>query len=344
MRALVLKDFGEMAVCDLPDPVPAAGEVIVDVVATGICGSDIHGYTGETGRRVRGQVMGHESVGRIAALGDRVNPAQFAIGSVATFIPLLLSTASREAFAGREQHAPDRTVIGVATDRIAAFAEKIVVPAENIVILPSEMPIAHGALIEPLAVALNAVRRINVKAGDLVIVIGGGPIGQSVVLAALREGAKRVFVSEPDASRRSLCEALGATALDPTTVISVADAITAEAGRLADVAVDAVGNTSSLADALSSTSFGASVCLVGMGAVELAVDAYRVSTEERSIVGSFCYSFDVFREAAGWVGAGDSAFAALISHEVTLEQGPAEFRRLARHADVAGKVLVRLAR
>lgn len=339
MRALELEAWGRMAVAEVAEPTPGPGEVILEIIATGICGSDIHGFTGENGRRILGQIMGHESVGRVHALGEGVDASQTPIGAVATFNPVITSAEGRRTFAGREQHDPKKIVIGVAPHRISAFAHRIVVPSENLVLLPSNMPVLYGALIEPLAVALNAVRRVHVAGGESVLVVGGGPIGQSTTLAAFREGAATVYVSEPNAERRDLCASLGAIALNPSEA-PIAEQIVARQGSLVNVAIDAVGISESLADALVSTSFGGRVCLVGMGNPDLSLQAYRVSTEERSIVGSFCYSFQVFNDAAEWVGQGDDVFGRLISAEVPLQDAPSAFERLATKADVPGKILV----
>ena len=133
MRALVLQDFDRLAVEERPDPVPGDGEVRLRVVATGICGSDLHGFTGENGRRVPGQVMGHETVARIDALGPGVDASSFPTGSAATFNPVVVPAAEAEAYAGREQHCPDTYVIGVRTDKDASFADYLVLPATNVV-------------------------------------------------------------------------------------------------------------------------------------------------------------------------------------------------------------------
>lgn len=343
MRALRLEEIGRLAVVDIDEPVAAPGEIVVETIATGVCGSDIHGYTGHNGRRVPGQVMGHETVGRIHALGDGVDAAQYPVGAPVTVIPLILTAEGRERFRGREQHDPERRVLGVAPELISAFAERFVVPAVNVVVLPDAMPVAFGALIEPLAVALNGVRRAGFVPGESALVVGGGPIGQSTVLAVLHEGARTVYVSEPNAARRELCERLGAIAIDPTEA-PVVDQIVARHGGLVDVAIDAVGITPSLEDALASTVFGGRIVLIGMGSPRLDLDAYRVSTEERTIIGSFTYPFAVFEEAAEWVGGGDPVFQSLISTEVGLDEGDAIFQRLSTTADIPAKALVRFDR
>lgn len=340
MRVLELKDFHELVVAERAAPAAGPGEVLIDIVATGICGSDIHGYTGENGRRVPGQVMGHETVGRIAALGAGTEACGLAVGQPVTFNPLVSCNDCEACTAGQQQHCPQRTVIGVNPAIVAAFAECVAVPAANVVALSPATPIVYGALIEPLAVAFHAVRRARIGAGQKVLVIGGGPIGQSVILAALQEGAAGVLVSEMDPARRALCERLGATALDPAAA-PLEDQVRAAFGSLADTTVDAVGIKPTLANALDATKFGGVVSLVGMGSPELAFDAYRVSTEEREIVGSFCYNNQDFRDAAAWVDQGPPVLAELISREVSMEGADAAFAGLAAADGTAGKVLIR---
>lgn len=341
MRALELKDFGKLVVVDRERPAAGRHEVLINVVATGICGSDIHGYTGENGRRHPGQVMGHESVGRIAALGPGTEDTGLAVGQPVTFNPLISCNNCEACTAGQQQHCPERTVIGVNPSIVSAFAEQLTVPVANVVPLSPKTPIVYGALIEPLAVAFHAVRRARIGTGQKVLVIGGGPIGQSVILAAIQESAAQVLVSEMDPERRALCERLGATPLDPL-VAPLEEQVRAAFGSLADTAVDAVGIKPTIATALKATKFGGVVSLVGMGSPELVFDAYRVSTEEREIVGSFCYNNQDFRDAAAWVDQGSPVLAELISREVPMEDADAAFAGLAAADGTAGKVLVRL--
>jgi threonine dehydrogenase-like Zn-dependent dehydrogenase len=339
MKALRLEEFGTIRVVDIPAPDVGRDEVELEIIATGICGSDIHGFTGANGRRQPGQVMGHESVGRIVARGVDGDVDAFPLGAISTFNPLVVPSSSLSDYVGREQHAPDRRVIGVDPTRPAAFAERLVVPSMNVVILPDSVPPEWGALVEPLAVAVHAVDRVAVSDGDIVLVLGGGPIGQSVALAAMRAGGS-VVVSEPDADRRDLCASLGATVIDPA-VGPVAEQVVAARGREADVALDAVGVSATVSDALTSTRRGGRVGLVGMGSPRIELDAYALSTAERTIVGSFTYSSAAFRTAADWVGSGDDVFAHLISEVVPLTDGPEAFRRLAAGGAAAGKILVR---
>lgn len=342
MRALVLEDFGRLTVLERPRPKAKPGEVVIEIIATGICGSDVHGYTGENGRRVPGQVMGHESVGRIFELDPDAEPGNLTVGQVVTFNPVVVPASDAVEYAGREQHSPNKMVIGVAPELSASFAEFVVVPTRNVVALPDSIPIEYGALIEPLAVAVHAVRRVHAETAKRALVLGGGPIGQSVVLALGMLGVETVYVSEVDADRRALCERIGAIALNPADG-PIAEAVK-QAGGLVDVAVDAVGISTTVMDALNSTVLGGSICLVGMGSPQLSLEAFRVSIEERSLVGSFTYSAQDFADAAAFIASGSPKIGELISREVSPGEADAAFRALASGEGDAGKVLVRFDR
>lgn len=338
MQALVLEDFGRMVVVDRDHRDPRPGEVAVAVAAVGICGSDIHGFTGENGRRRPGQLMGHEAAGRVHALGDGVTGLE--PGDAVTFNPVIGCGRCTACASGHRQQCPDRQVIGVDPEIPAAFAERIVVPATNVVPLGADFPVELGALVEPLAVAVHAVGRAAIRPGDVTLVLGGGPIGQSAVLALARAGATTVLVSEPDPARRRLCADLGAHAIDPGSG-SIRDQVLHAAGRPADVALDAVGISASLADAFAATRDGATVVLVGMGTPRLDLSAFDVSVAERSIIGSFCYSDADFTDTAAWARSHADDLRRLVSQEVPLRSAPATFEMLAHRPSVAGKVLVR---
>ena len=340
MRELVLTQIGRLDVREAPIPVPAPDEVLIRVAATGICGSDVHGYSGENGRRHPGQVMGHESSGTIAALGSEVDG--LAVGTPVTFNPVVVPAEDAADYAGREQHHPGKYVIGVAAEVPASFADYVLVPARNVVALPASLPLELGALIEPLAVAVHAVRRLPKESLGRVLVIGGGPIGQSVIIALRDAGAQTIFVSEMDAARRDLVTRLGARALDPAAG-PIADQLR-DAGGLADAAVDAVGITPTIRDALTSTVLGAPICLVGMGAPQVSLDAFLVSTEERALIGSFTYGSDDFTHAAQIIGGAPDVYRSLISREVDVEDADAAFAALVAGDGTPGKVLVRFDR
>src|ERR1700712_5788896 len=216
MRALVLQDWWKLGVEDRPDPVAAPGEILVRPVATGICGSDIHGYTGENGRRSFGQIMGHETVGPVEAVVGGVEATAPGLGAVVTINPVIGCGHCEMCLSGNAQACATKSVIGVTASYTSAFAELVSVPAANVIALPEGTPVEYGALVEPLAVGYHAARRGAIGPGAKVLVIGGGPIGQACILAALRLGADAVAVSELNEHRRGLCAALGAQVIDPT--------------------------------------------------------------------------------------------------------------------------------
>lgn len=335
MRTLVLRQAWDMQVESREDPTPRPGEVLVRVTATGVCGSDIHGYTGENGRRHPGQVMGHETVGRVHSVGAGVD---LAAGTTVTVNPVIACGECPSCRAGAEQTCLHRRVIGVSPDIVSAFAEYMVVPAKNVVTLPDSMPEEYGALVEPLAVGYHAARRGGCG-DDRVLVIGAGPIGQACALAARRLGVAEVVVSEPSQARRDAVAALGARTIDPTSC-QVGVEVARMLGEPATLVLDAVGSSRSLADATASSALGARIVLVGMAAPTVELAAYAFSTEERTLVGSFGYSAHEFRETAEWVGQAPDELSRLIDRRVDLQDAPAVFRELGEDASKVSKVLV----
>ena len=339
MRALVYRGPGEIGVEDRPDPQPGPDEVLLRITATGICGSDLHGYTGENKRRHPGQIMGHETVGRIAAVGSNVSDAALQPGRGATVNPVIGCGECERCAAGTEQLCARRRVIGVNKEIQSAFAELMLAPARNVVLLPDSIPEEYGALVEPLTVGYHAAVVGNVGPDDLVLVIGGGPIGQAAALGARRLGARRVVVSELNPARRALVDKLAFATIDPRAG-NLPQQVEASLGRPATVVLDAVGISRTLSDGLMSSGLGARVVLVGMGAREITLPAFEVSTYERSIIGAFTYRSREFRETAEWVASQPDGLQHLIDDRVDLDGASDAFARLAAGDLDASKILV----
>lgn len=340
MQALVYHGPWELTVEELSDPSPGAHDVLVRVLATGICGSDIHGFAGETGRRHPGQVMGHETVGHVEALGsDVAADGGLQPGRLVTVNPVLSCGRCPACAAGSEQSCAQRQVIGVTPQIVSAFAGLLVCPASNVVTLPDTMPVEYGALVEPLSVGYHAARRGGCSGDDRILVIGGGPIGQACTLAARRLGAHRIVVSEPNPRRRDLVASLGAEVVSPEAE-DLRDRVSDALGGPATLVLDAVGTTSSLADAVRCSAFGSRVVLVGMGSPRIELAAYAVSAEERTVVGSFAYSAQDFSETAAWVSTTPEGLSGLVDGRVDMHDAPGAFAELARGESEASKVLV----
>jgi threonine dehydrogenase-like Zn-dependent dehydrogenase len=240
---------------------------------------------------------------------------------------------------GQQQWCSRRVVLGVAPEIPAAFADRVAVPAANIVTLPEEMPAELGALVEPLAVGYHAVRRGEATAEDRVLVIGGGPIGQACLLAARRMGVANLALSDVSPSRRELCARLGAQVIDPSSG-DLAEAVAAKLGGPATLVVDAVGVNRTVADALAASGLGGRIVLVGMGSPQLELAAYAVSTGERALIGSFTYNAAEFAETAAWVGTVPDGIEFLIDGRVGWDGAPQSFDDLARGRSTASKILV----
>jgi threonine dehydrogenase-like Zn-dependent dehydrogenase len=278
--------------------------------------------------------MGHETVGHISSLGAGV--LGLTEGDLVTINPVMACGACENCHAGAEQSCAQLRVFGVVPDHDAAFAEFATVPSQNIVPLPALKQPLLGALIEPLAVGYHAARIAGIASDSVVLVIGGGPIGQAAALAARRLGAGQVLVSEISPTRTELLDSLGFTCVHP-------DALSAHlenGGSKPTVVIDAVGSSETFGTALTQSTTRARVVLVGMAEPMLTIPAYRVSVDERTIIGSFCYSYADFRETAEWVADHPDLVSPLIDQAVPLSEGPRIFEQLGHHALEAHKILL----
>src|SRR5271163_3286061 len=178
MKALLLSEYKHLAVADLPEPTPGPGEVLVRVAACGICGSDVHGYDGSSGRRIPPIVMGHEAAGTIAGLGGGVNG--FAMGDRVTFDSTVYCGACGNCLRGEVNLCDHREVLGVSCGdyrRAGAFAEYVAVPSRCVLRFPQELSFAEASLVEAVAVALHAVALSGAAPGCDALVVGAGVIG-----------------------------------------------------------------------------------------------------------------------------------------------------------------------
>lgn len=282
MRVLVYDGPHLFHIEERPLPEPGPGEVRLRIAYVGICGSDLHGYTGESGRRVPGMVMGHEASGWVEAVGQGATTS--AIGQAVTFNPAVACDGS----CGHnvDNHCTRLRVIGVTPDYQGAFADAIVVPADRVVPLDG-LSMQWGAAAEPMAVALQAVRRAGVRPRDTVLIIGGGMIGQCIARAARLEGAGLITVSEAIEFRRTLAMEAGFDVVTPEQVVDL---------KPVNRAFDAVGVTATASQAIRSLVKGGTACFVGLGYPEVSIPLFDLVVPERSIVGTFAYTDAAFRQ------------------------------------------------
>ena len=340
MRVVVYEGPNKLSIEERGIPTPLEGQALVSVTANGICGSDIHGYTGETGRRVPGMVMGHEFVGTIANIGPNTEyPQGWTEKSQYAVNPVMSDGTCDVCAAGLNHHCRNRQIFGVTPSVVGAFSDYVIAPVENLIPIGDKVEPEWGALVEPMSVGYHAAKRSGIGPGQPLLVIGAGPIGTAVVLAARRIGAGPVIVSEPNPDRRNRIAALDVTAVDP-----INDDLPARVKDIcgdlgAQYVIDAVGSSRTLADSLSLCSPMGTMVLLGMHEPTLSFDSYALSVAERHMVGSFCYTAEEFRETAEWVATAPRELEGFISTKVGFNQVAERFAIQGRGEDLSLKVV-----
>jgi len=329
MKALLLSEYKHLAIAELPAPSPGAGEVLIRVAACGICGSDVHGYDGSSGRRIPPIVMGHEAAGVIAAVGEGVTG--YRVGDRVTFDSTVYCGVCEFCRRGEVNLCDDRQVVGVSCGdyrRAGAFAEYVTVPERILYRLPENLSFADAAMLEAVSVAIHAVRVAEVAGGETALVIGAGMIGLLILQAARASGCSRIFVTDVDATRLQLARSLGADAVIDSSDESLASRIEQLTnGRGVDVTFEAVGRPETVAAAIDGTRKGGTVALVGNISPEVTIPLQKVVTRQIRLQGS-CASAGEYPQAMEWIAAGKIKVAPLITAVAPLEDGPSWFARL----------------
>ncbi len=329
MKALVLSAYKQLDIENLPVPQPADDELLIRIKACGICGSDVHGYDGSTGRRLPPIVMGHEAAGVVESVGGAVS--NFRPGDRVTFDSTVSCGKCFYCFRGQINLCDHREVIGVSTPsfrRMGAFAEFIAVPARIAYLLPENMPYSHAALIEAVSVAVHAVSLTPIALDDTVVVVGAGMIGLLTLQAARLAGAGNVIVLDLDETRLELARGLGAThTFNSRSSDVLAQVLALTAGRGADVALECVGNTIAVKLALDSVRKGGAVTLVGNVAPTIEFGLQSAVTRQIRVQGS-CASCGEYPACISLMSRGAIRVEPLVSAVAPLEDGAAWFHRL----------------
>jgi L-iditol 2-dehydrogenase len=330
VKALLLESYGALRVVEIDRPAIGDDEVLVRVGACGICGSDVHGYTGVTGRRIPPLVMGHEAAGTIESIGSAVRG--FAPGDRVTFDSTVYCGQCAFCRRGEVNLCDRRMVLGVSCGdyrRHGAFAEFVAVPSRILHRLPDSLPFEHAAMVEALAVAVHAVERKRPAAVDRIAVIGCGMICLLTLQVLRAIGCMSIAAVDPDAARRALASRLGASSSH------------ADATELPEVAhvFEAVGSAVTVGAAVRAVRKGGVVTLIGNLAPEAPLPLQAVVTREITLYGS-CASSGEYPRAIELLSSGEVEVAPLISAIASLDEGQQWFDRLHRGGEGLMKVVL----
>ena len=341
MKALLLSEYSRLELVDVPMPRPGPGDVLIKVEACGICGSDVHGYDGSSGRRIPPLVMGHEASGTVAAIGAEVSDLKE--GQPVTFDSTVYCGTCEFCLRGAANLCEHREVLGVSTPefrRQGAFAEYVVVPRRIVHKLPASLGFPQAAMVEPLSVAVHAVRVSELPTQATALVVGAGMIGLLVVQALREAGCSSVIVSDIDDSRLELATSLGASATINAKSADVPAEVKNHTGGLGvDVALEAVGSTPTVKTAIESVRKGGTVTLIGNVVPAVEIPLQTVVGRQLRLQGSAASSGE-YPQCIEMLAAGKVNLEPLISMVAPLEEGSDWFSRLhAREANLMKVIL-----
>lgn len=330
MKALLLTAPSQLEYVDFPDPKPADDEVLVRVRACGICGSDIHGWDGSSGRRNPPLIMGHEASGEVVATGPRAS--SWRTGDRVTFDSTIYCGTCRFCRAGQVNLCENRRVVGVSPAEYkqhGAFAEFVSLPARILYRLPDGLPFEQAAMVEPVSIAVHAVQRTTIAPGMTAVVVGSGMIGLLIIQALRWAGAARVVAVDLADNRLALARKLGAThAINSGKTDVAAEVSQLTDGLGADVSFEVVGFTPTLNLALAVLKRGGHCVMVGnLSPKTQDFPLQAVVTKELTIAGS-CASAGEYPLCLDLIASGKIDVKPMIEAVAPLAEGGHWFQKL----------------
>lgn len=329
MKALSLTAYNHFVYQEVPDPKIADHEVLVRVRACGICGSDVHGMDGSTGRRVPPIIMGHEAAGVIAEVGKQV--AGWHQGDRVTFDSTISCGECWYCRRGAINLCDHRRVLGVSCEdyrQAGAFAEYVALPDRILYRLPDAVSFDQASMVEPVSVAVHAVGLTPVSLGHTAVVVGAGMVGLLVVQALRAAGCGKIIAVDLEPQKLKLALALGADASLKADECDVpAEVRDLTHGRGADVALEVVGLSPTIKTAVASLRKGGSLTLVGNLQPSVDIPLQAVVTRQLTLVGS-CASNGEYPACLELLERRAINTEALVSATPPLSDGAAWFKRL----------------
>ena len=346
MKALLLTAPGTLAVADIDVPTPGPDEIRIRVAACGICGSDVHGFTGATGRRIPPLVMGHEAAGTVVAVGTGVTDLE--VGTRVAIDSTVFCGACAHCAAGRENLCARRQVLGVSCGdyrRHGCFAELVAVPRRCLHPLPARVDFVTAALLEPLTIALHAATLGAAgPATRSAVVVGAGTIGLAAVAALVARGVRRVAAIDVVPARLDRARGMGAAHVFVADRPDVGTRAAAWAREMpdddgAELVIEAVGTSAAVATAVAAAGRGGTVVLVGNVSPTIELPLQAVVTRQLRLQGS-CAAAGSYPEAIRLAASGAVDLTGFVSAVAPLAEGPAWFERLRRGEPGVVKVVL----
>jgi L-iditol 2-dehydrogenase len=341
VKALVLKEYKQFSYEDVPEPEIGAEDVLIRVKACGICGSDVHGIDGSTGRRIPPIIMGHEAAGvneRVGGGGTEWKP-----GERVTFDSTIVTRQDFYSQKGVFNLSDYRRVLGVSCDEYrqhGAFAEFVAVPQSILYRLPEGLSFEQAAMVEPVSVAFHAVGLLSSEINDSAIVVGCGMIGLFIVQALRLKGCGEIIAVDLDPSRLDTALKFGADhAINGRDAGIVERIRQLTHGRGADLAVEAVGATPTVDLAIRGVRKGGQVVLVGNFSSKIEVPLQVIVTRQLRITGS-CASAGEYPACLDMIANGRVKVDEMISAVVPLTEAASWFQRLYKGEPGLMKVIV----
>ena len=337
MKALVYVAPERMEIQEIPEPPPAAGEVLLKVGAAGVCGSDLHGFLGHSERRKPGLVMGHEAVATILELHPGVRG--WRRGQRVCFNPLLTCGTCRACLEGRQNLCPTWTLFGM--DRLhGTYAERIAVPVRQLQPLSEGLSEQEAVLAEPMAVVIHAFRLGLAGTPRVMAIIGAGAIGSlSLVLAKLR-GVPKVCVVDVNDARLEVAKRLGADLTLDAARADLAAVVRDWSSGGADVVVEAVGTAATRRTAVALAAKGARLVLLGLAENDSALPWIDVTRNEQAFFTSFAYAPRDFHDSVDLLESRRVDIRAFTETR-PLEEGQAGFLKMTRAPGATLKLVLK---
>ena len=338
MKTLVYNGPWDMTLEAAPMPEIGSEEILCKAEAVGICGSDVHGFTGESGRRKPGMVMGHEVVGNIVAVGSAVTSLK--PGQRVAIFPTLGCGQCAYCLKGWEHICPEKRILGVNAGRWGAMAEYFTCHARQAFLFTEQTDPAVGLFVEPLAVATHAVNLMQPVAGDPMAIVGSGTIGLALTLVLADRGFPTIFVLDKVEDKLALAASFGAhpVNVDKENAADVIELLTRKS-RVPCV-FEAVGTASTVRTAYDLCDFGGTVVLLGNLAKEFTLPLQGITSNETTLRGSYGFNRTDFADALRLVSKYQKPLKQLVSGTCSIEETPRIMTELAKGERSAIKMVI----